>query len=406
MTGDAARKTGLWKWIAVTAALAAVIVSVILWIGLRPKAYSQGSPEDVLLSVGAMIKDNQANRISDLFLAKSLEERATLIRLGELFGTLQKLGKVTQERFPKEVAVLRAQLAAQSAGKEQSIINALATGGDGAQRVLAQPRTFDERQARGDQLQDLTMQLLSDPFGWLQENSSRLGVTNIDDETAVVTFDKQPLLGGIAQIKKENGRWWLVLPLQLPGVAQFAPQTRNEWSIIASLMKVVDNALKELSDDIAAGKARSINEVPRLAGEKSFIPTVIVMGMYGKEMDVRQRRERALTQFRKRWNQYLDDAAFDGELRRAVFEATNKAAIEELDSLVRARAADRKGVVLPDIPKLQDGELVSLVEGWLKNRGGELKISTTLTVAQVQKASAAIDAKASSGIRSRPTTIK
>lgn len=352
-----------------------------------------------------MIKDGNAERIGDLFLADSVEQRATLIRLGSLMGTLQDLGKAAQRRFPKEVAVLREQLKRQAAGQGQSIIDELAKGGDNAQAAFTPPKSPTDRSKFQDQFKDASLQLLSDPFGWLQENQARLGVAEVDDETAVLTFDKQPLLGGVAQMKMSGGRWWLVLPLQLPGVAQFAPQTRNEWSIIASLIRVVDKALQELTDDIDSGKAARLEDVPRLAGEKAFIPAAIVMVMYGKEMDARARRERTVAQFRKRWNKFMDDRADPDDLRKALTETVNKAAIEELDALVRARAADRNTVELPKIAEMQDTDLINLVEGWLTKRGGPLRLAQPLTVEQINAASAAIDAKAKSGIRTRPTPI-
>ena len=403
--GAPTRSGGRWLWLGATILIAGLLVGLVLWLGSRPRAYSQASPQDVLLSINAMIKDGNAERIGDLFLADSVEQRATLIRLGSLMGTLQDLGQAAQRRFPKEVAVLREQLKRQAAGHGQSIIDELAKGGDNAQAAFTPPKSPTDRSKFQDQFKDASLQLLSDPFGWLQENQSRLGVTEVDDETAVLTFDKQPLLGGIAQMKMSGGRWWLVLPLQLPGVAQFAPQTRNEWSIIASLIRVVDKALQELTDDIDSGKAARLEDVPRLAGEKAFIPAAIVMVMYGKEMDARARRERTVAQFRKRWNKFMDDRADPDDLRKALTETVNKAAIEELDALVRARAADRNTVELPKIAEMQDTDLTNLVEGWLTKRGGPLRLAQPLTVEQINAASAAIDAKAKSGIRTRPTPI-
>ncbi|MFO0491004.1 MAG: hypothetical protein ACK51T_01050, partial [bacterium] len=370
-TRDGAR----WLWLSATILVASLLVGLVLWLGSRPRAYSQASPQDVLLSINAMVKDGNAERIGDLFLADSVEQRATLIRLGSLMGTLQDLGKAAQRRFPKEVAVLREQLKRQAAGQGQSIIDKLAKGGQGAQAAFSRPATPQERNLRQDQFKDASLQLLSDPFGWLQENQSRLGVAEVDDETAVLTFDKQPLLGGIAQMKMSGGRWWLILPLQLPGVAQFAPQTRNEWSIIASLIRVVDKALQELADDIDSGKAARLEDVPRLAGEKAFIPAAIVMVMYGKEMDARARRERTVAQFRKRWNKFMDDRADPDDLRKALTETVNKAAIEELDALVRARAADRNTDELPKIAYMQYTDLINRVDGWLTTRGGPLRLT-------------------------------
>ena len=403
--GAPTRSGGRWLWLGATILIAGLLVGLVLWLGSRPRAYSQASPQDVLLSINAMIKDGNAERIGDLFLADSVEQRATLIRLGSLMGTLQDLGKAAQRRFPKEVAVLREQLKRQAAGHGQSIIDELAKGGDNAQAAFTPPKSPTDRSKFQDQFKDASLQLLSDPFGWLQENQARLGVAEVDDETAVLTFDKQPLLGGIAQMKMSGGRWWLILPLQLPGAAQFAPQTRNEWSIIASLIRVVDKALQELTDDIDSGKAARLEDVPRLAGEKAFIPAAIVMVMYGKEMDARARRERTVAQFRKRWNKFMDDRADPDDLRKALTETVNKAAIEELDALVRARAADRNTVELPKIAEMQDTDLINLIEGWLTKRGGPLRLAQPLTVEQINAASAAIDAKAKSGIRTRPTPI-
>jgi hypothetical protein len=399
--GAPEREGGSWWWVLATIVVGSAVVGGILFWGLRPRAYSQATPEDLLLSVGAMIKDDRARDITNLFYADSVEYRVTLTRLGDLLATVQKLGATTRERFPREVEVLRQQLRKELEGSQSTLLSVLSSPG------AARPaRGRNQPPVNPDQFQDWSMRLLSDPFGWALESGDRLGVVRVDDDTAVVTFDKQPLLGGIFAMRRIDERWWFVLPLQLPGVSQFAPQTRNEWRIMASLVRVVDNSLRDLERDVAAGKASRLEQVPRLAGEKAFIPTAIVMVMYGKEMDVRTRRERALGEFRRAWGRYVDTRTQADEDRAGLTEVVQKAAVEELDALIRARAADRKAPAPPAFDKLGEEELVRVVEQWLSRQGGALKLDGAVTRAQVEGAGRGIEAKATSGIRARPVPLK
>jgi hypothetical protein len=409
--GSGAR--GAWFWWTLTVLVAgASVAAVVLWAS-RPKPYSQASPEDVLMSIGELARAGRAERITDLIYADSVEYRVTLTRLGQLLRTVQSLGASSSERFPREVAVLRAQLKRDLAGSGGAIVGALTSPGAGAPmgagsaggRRFGPPRTEQERREMGDLFQDWTMRLVADPFGWLMESGDRLGVQRVDDESAVVTFDKQPLLGGVLSIRKVEDRWWVVLPLNLPGVSRVAPQTRNEWKILASFVRVLDNALKELEADVRRGRAQRLEDVPRLAGEKAFLPAAIVMVMYGKEMDVRQRRERAVGQFRKRWSEYVKGRPEDAQQVRSLSETVMKAAVEELDKLVRARAADRASVTIPAFDKLSEAELRTLVENWLRAQGGELDLSKQIEAEASQAAGRQIDEKARSGIRTRPMPI-
>ncbi len=403
----AARALGSWLWITLTVMIAAgTVVGIVLW-GTRPQPYSQATPEDVLLSIIQLVKQGRAERVTDLVYADSVEYRVTLTRAGSLLRTIQRLGATCNERFPREVGVLRAQLKKDLEGSGSAIINALTSPAPGSAnaRRLGSPRSAQDRRAMEDVFQDWSMRLVSDPFGWVLASGDRLGVQRVDDDSAVVTFDKQPLLGGLLPIRKVGDRWWLMLPLQLPGVSQFAPQTRNEWKILASFVRVLDSALKELDADVARGRAQRLEDVPRLAGEKAFIPAAIVMVMYGKEMDVRQRRERATAAFRKRWGEFIKARPEDAEQLKALSETVSKAAIEEIDKLVRARAANRATVTLPAFEKLTEAELRIMVENWLRAQGGPLDLEKAVTTEAAQKAGQAIDAAARSGIRARPMPI-
>ncbi|MBY0308214.1 MAG: hypothetical protein K2Q09_05690 [Phycisphaerales bacterium] len=391
-------------WIVATVIVGIGVFAAIL-LATQRKEYSQATPEDVLASAIQMVKDGNTDRLSDLIYADNVEYRSTLTRLGHLFGTMQGLGTVMARVFPSEVAAARDRLKQELEGKGEGIATALMTAGPDRPLRFNQPKTVEEQREREQQFQDFTTRLFADPFGWLESGAARLGVERIADDAAVVKFDKSPILGGVLTIRKYDDRWWFVLPLNLPGVNQYAPQTRNEWAIVASLVKVIDNALGELRDDVAAGKAATVQRVSEMAGEKAFIPAAVVFVMYGKEMDVRSRRENAMKAFRKRWGDYTKARSEDHGTLRTLTDAAAKSAVEGLDQLIRKRTADKNAPPIPKFDAMPDPELVALTQGWLRDAGATINLSQPITEAAAKDALAKIDAKSKSGIRSRPAPL-
>lgn len=399
------RSWGTIGWVVVTIVVGVGVFAGIL-LATQRKEYSQATPEDVLQSAIMMVRDGNTDRISDLIYADNVEYRSTLSRLGHLFGTMQGLGKAMAERFPNEVAAARDRLKSELEGSGEGIATALMTANPNGPIKFERPKNEAESRQQQQQFQDFTTRLFADPFGWLDSGAARLSVERIADDAAVIKFDKEPMLGGVLTIRQYDGRWWFVLPLNLPGVNQYTPQTRNEWAIVASLIKVIDNAMGELRDDVKAGKAASVQKVSELAGEKAFIPAAIVFVMYGKEMDVRGRRESAMKAFRKRWSEWGKTRLEDPATIRAVNDAVAKSAMEGLDALIRKRTADKNAVTMPKFDGMPEPELVALVEGWLKEAGAPLALSGAITEKDAKDAVAKIDAKSKSGIRSRPAPLK
>jgi len=399
------RTWGTLVWI-----IATVVVGVGVFAGIllatQRKEYSQATPEDVLASAIQMVRDGNTERLADLIYADNVEYRSTLTRLGHLFGTMQDLGKEMARAFPKDVAAARDRLKAEMEGKSSGLATALMTANPNGPLRIEMGSSPEDRKAQEQQFQDFTTRLFADPFGWLDSAGARLSVERIADDAAVIKFDKEPLLGGVFTIRKQDERWWFVLPLNLPGVSQYAPQTRNEWAIVASLIRVIDNAMAELRGDIATGKAANVKRVSELAGEKAFIPAAIVFVMYGKEMDVRGRREAAMKSFRKRWGEWAKGRSEEPAVMRTVSDAVSKSAVEGLDGLIRKRTANKASVTMPKFEGMPDGELVPLVEGWLKDAGGTLNLGKPIGEQEAKKALAGIDAKSKSGIRSRPAPLK
>ncbi|MFT3685144.1 MAG: hypothetical protein QM783_09510 [Phycisphaerales bacterium] len=398
------RAIGGLVWIVATVLVGVAVFAAIL-IATQRKEYSQATPEDVLASAIQMVKDGNTERLSDLIYADNVEYRSTLSRLGHLFGTMQGLGKAMLQAFPKEVTAARDRLKDELEGKSEGIATALMTANPNGPIRFDQPKTPQERAEREQQFQDFTTRLFADPFGWLESGSARLSVERIADDAAVVKFDKTPILGGVLTIRKYDDRWWFVLPLNLPGVNQYTPQTRNEWAIVASLIKVIDNAMGELRDDVKAGKAATVQRVSELAGEKAFIPAAIVFVMYGKEMDVRNRRENAMKAFRKRWGEYTKTRTDEPAAIRLMTDAVAKSAMEGLDAIVRKRTADKNAAAVPKFDGMPQPELTALVEMWMRDAGAPVKLDGAITEAAAKDLQAKIDAKSKSGIRTKPAPL-
>lgn len=399
------RAWGTAGWIALTVLLGASVFVAILLVTQR-KEYSQATPEDVLASAIQMVRDGNTDRISDLIYADNVEYRSTLTRLGHLFGTMQGLGKAMAKAFPNEVTAARDQLKSEMEGKSEGIVSALMSANPNGPIKIERPADAAAARQQEQQFQDFTTRLFADPFGWLDSGAARLSVERTADDAAVVKFDKEPVLGGVFTIRQYDGRWWFVLPLNLPGVNAYTPQTRNEWAIVASLVKVLDNAMADLRDDVAAGKAATVKRVSELAGEKALIPAGIVFIMYGKEMDVRGRRETAMKAFRKRWGEWSQNRLEEPGTVRALSDAVAKSAIEGLDGMIRKRTADKSSVTMPKFDGMPEAELVALVEGWLRDAGAPINLSEPITDKDAREALSKIDAKSKSGIRTKPAPIK
>ena len=399
------RAWGTLVWVVVTILIGVGVFAGIL-LATQRKEYSQATPEDVLASAIQMVRDGNTERIADLIYADNLEYRSTLSRMGHLFGTMQGLGKAMAEAFPNEVAAARDRLKSEMEGNSEGIVTALMTANPNGPIKIERPKNEDDARAQEQQFQDFTTRLFADPFGWLDSGANRLSVERIADDAAVIKFDKEPLLGGVFTIRQHDGRWWFVLPLNLPGVNQYTPQTRNEWAIVASLIRVLDNALADLRDDVKSGKAYSVKRVGELAGEKAIIPAGIVFFMYGKEMDVRTRREGAMKAFRKRWGEWSKTRTEDVATLRTLSDAATKSAMEGLDTVIRKRTADKNSAAMPRFEGMADADLVTLVEGWLKDAGAPIKLGGPVSEKDAKEALAKIDAKSKSGIRTKPTPIK
>jgi len=224
-------------------------------------------------------------------------------------------------------------------------------------------------------VEDTLGRLLADPFNWIERNAERLTTVSVSDDAAAVLLDGKPVPPIGLAMKKVQGRWYVQLPLNLPVVSQYMPQTRQEWSIIASLVKVLDNAVQELGGDIRSGSISSIEQLASKTGEKAFIPGAMVFVVYSKEMDVRGRRNKVMAQYRKAqaaWVAHRARAGADQEALGRLAAVLPLVVVEPIDKLVRTDTARPRRDAPRETPafaEMKPGAFEATLEPWLAEKG-------------------------------------
>jgi hypothetical protein len=351
-----------------TAALAGIllIAGVLLGGGCeRKRTYSQKTPDDVVASALAMVKNNDAGRLADLIRSEGPEMRAVLNRLGGLFGKLQVLAAQVQRRMPQEVAELKSQ--AMSSGADSAPLSQF------LEEVQRRPqRTPGDVPQEGerDVVQGALARLFADPYGWLDRNSSRLTTVKLADDIAAVMVDNQPILPpvGVTMHLEKDGKWYIVLPTNLPGVSNFMPRTREEWSIIASVIKVIENVTVELTEDVRLGKITQLRQLGDKAGDKAILPGLMAFAAYGKEMDARQRRDGITKAFKTREKDWIKQRGGERGVSAGLVKVIDGVTPDRIARL--ARTPKRTGIA-----EMSDAEFTQFLQGWLTDAGMKVDLA-------------------------------
>lgn len=239
----------------------------------RPAAYSQATPDALIASARSMVQARQTLRLQELIYAEDDLERAFLVRVGKLLGHLHELTLEVQAKFPKEMDKLRAD--AEAAAKDAAR-KGQATGAGALVNQLIAAGRQQTREQREDVAQNLIKNLFSDPYGWLSDQSGRLTSELISDDQAALLWDGKPILPPVGlALRKVDDKWFVVPPLNLPFISKYRPRTKPEWNMWASVVKLFDNAIIELRDEVKAGQVAGFSDVSRKAGEKIFMPAAI-----------------------------------------------------------------------------------------------------------------------------------
>lgn len=359
--------------------------------------YSQASPEALAQTASAMVRDGNARLLSRLVFADSVELRAVLNRLGELLGSLQRLAREVEQAMPAEVAQLRARNAdPKLAGT--SLLQSVTTG-----RLPTRERGGPD--GPPPVIQNALYTLLADPFAWIDSNAKRVTFVSLADDLVAIQVDGQPALAPIGLTLRRSGdEWFLVLPLNLPFLSNYLPQTRQEWSIAASLIRVANSVVSELADDVSSGRVRTLDALARRAGEKAFGPAAMVFIVYQREMTVRARREPLVTDLRRRLDRWVDERTDAADLpanspEREAFRLLakraaaliNQAALAPLDARARTELASAP-TTTPARPNrrefqnLSRATLETQAEEWLTAAGIPLDLGAPLEPAPLDRA--------------------
>jgi hypothetical protein len=279
-----------------TLCLAGLFAAIFALAGCR-RGYDQSSPQAVLQAAKLMVAKGDADRLPDLIYADSKKMRQLLDELGVVLGSLQDLGRAVQKAYPDEIEKLKKEAEASAKnGEATSFISRMM--GQASQQMGGGP--FGRRNKNGQPPADpdaaqkmfnnAMKELFADPYGWIAANETRLTVQSVADDRAALLWDGKPALGiGLAMQRGDDDKWYLVLPTSAPGFAQVMPRSEETWEIMGSLMDVFDNMLKDLAKDVKTGKARRLDDVAKLAGEKAFLPAVLVFVAYGKAMEAEKK---------------------------------------------------------------------------------------------------------------------
>ncbi len=274
----------------------AISTLAIVLTACEKSPYSQKTPEDVIRTASLMVKNGDVKQLPNLIYAENNDMRAVLNRLGSLCGNAGALAIDLQARFPAEVAKLKADAQQAAAeGKPSSLLGQFMnqSGGNAAQTRRRRPQDTNpgEIKAQQDEFQQGLVRVFTDPFSMLEEAEGKLSVTPIDNTTVAVLYDDKPVFFpiGMTMKKSTDGRWYLVLPTNLPVAGEYMPRNHEEYSIVGSLIRALDNAVIDLRKDVVAGNLKDIDEVSRRAGEKAFVPAVGIFFAYSRAIEAREK---------------------------------------------------------------------------------------------------------------------
>ncbi len=207
----------------------------------RKGTYDQTTPEATVESLTEMIKNGDLPRIPELIQAEDEMLTRTLRSTAVILLRMQALSEKIKKEYPDEVDALFERI------KKDAMETVQKKGEERGQTDW------------GDRLQAF----LIDPGSMFDEQTSRIGVAYVDDETYAVTFDGQPAFG-VGMLIRQNPddlNWYFVWPENIPGLNTKMPKTDAEWKILRSLLKSVANGVEWTEKTIDEGKAKDLDAV-------------------------------------------------------------------------------------------------------------------------------------------------
>jgi hypothetical protein len=259
------------------------LVAALALTGCKEE-YSQESPEVLLESTRQMVVDGNARRLSEFIWTQSDGEKLVIDRVGRTLGALQRLGEAIRATYPEEVEKIRQQAdeAAQN-GEVSSMIGRALTAQGGVARRAPDVMRDEQRMRQG--LDSVVRELLADPYGWLERHGDKLEPMRITDDIVALSWQGKPVLG--LRLVEEDGKWYFRLPLDLPALKRFVPQSEAEFEMFAELIASIHNVLYDLTIEVENGEHKNLESVASTAGEYALPTAIMVMIAYGKALEER-----------------------------------------------------------------------------------------------------------------------
>jgi hypothetical protein len=249
------------------------------------------TPEATIASARKVVEQGRADRLGQFIYADNKDMRKLMNRFGVFLGNVQKLGDAVQERFPKDVAELKAKAAdAAKSGKATSLLTQLTSQmRPGKNRKPPDP---GQAQATRDAFNNAVKDLFADPYGWLRQSETRLTTTFLTDDSVALLWDGEPVMAPIGMIMKKDkdGKWYFVLPTSAPGISSIMPKTEDEFKVWGYMITVFDKAVIDLTKKVRSGELHSLEDVSREAGESALPPILMCMVAYG-ELEQAQKKQ-------------------------------------------------------------------------------------------------------------------
>lgn len=239
-------------------------------VGCGGSEYDTPTPESVLVVAGAMVENGDADQLPSLIeiAPRDIEfedgvTEASAIgevkgKLSELLGRLWLVGQELQRQFPDETL--------------DTLDDAVGMVGD----------------ATDEDWTDVVGGLLADPFAFLDVQEERVEILDLGDGTAAVLWDDEPALGGFVAMLETDDGWKVGIPIELVQDSEYWPQTRWEWSVVASMLLGIENSLGDFEREVRSGRFKSLSRAAERAGRiigESVAVQGVIYAMMKRDVD-------------------------------------------------------------------------------------------------------------------------
>lgn len=287
------------------ALFAVAVICFCLFALTGCEKHDRSTPEGTIAALKETVKEGDPRKVGKFIYASNPDERRLMNRIGVFMGNLQVLGSAVNEKFPQDVAKLKAEVeAAAETGKQGSLLGGLTqnlrppnrrnrNNRDRAKAVADATKETPSEQR--DVFNNTIKQLLSNPYGWLDESEKRLTTEYATDDTVALLWDEKPVFPPVGMVmrKGEDGLWYFQLPTNLPGLNNFMPKNKKQYEVFGSIVATLDNVVKDLTVKVQEGRIRSLDELSRTAGEDAFLPVGLSFVAYTTYIDKANKEAKA-----------------------------------------------------------------------------------------------------------------